>query len=200
MIYVLNFRESAPDNSIEINTTSRSNSWSKGLSPFILVGGKTWTGDFAYNVENMWQYSKVYPIHTTNKEPNDDYYKWAKDGWNSKYANRYPMGKNARPLYSIWKNQKLEYLEAKEKLYIPMYYRSVINTEAFDKLKELYKECLITGKNLVLRDFDAYNHHELKLSYKEVVRNPKKKFGHAFVLAMILEDVIKIEKNNLIIC
>lgn len=194
MILVLNFNEIAPINSVEINTTSRSLNWSKGLSPFYLTGGRTWTGDWAENVENMWQYSKVYKEHITDNEPNEKYFEWAKQGWSKKRADRYPMSKGSIPEYSLWNNEKLNYLDAKEYLYIPMYYRSVIRTQAFRTLKVIYDVSLLDNKHLILRDFDAYNHHKLNLSYKEVIRNPNKRFGHAFVLAMMLEN--KLQKNS----
>jgi len=198
MILVLNNSETAPQGALDINVTSRSTTWSRGLSPFIIEGGKTWTGDFAENVENMWQFCKVYACHAdSNGEPTDEYFIWAKRGWKSKVGIRYPMNKGAIPLYSYWNGKKYDYLDAKEKLYVKMYFRGVKDTEAYKKLEELYKECLKTKTTLVLRDFDAYNHVNLKLSPYEVLKHPTKKFGHGFVLMFMLMELLD-EKGNFI--
>ena len=42
---------------------------------------------------------------------------------------------------------------------------------------------------LVLWDFDGYDHHELGMDLKEVLNDPERKMGHAFVLAMILGEL-----------
>jgi len=39
---------------------------------------------------------------------------------------------------------------------------------------------------LILRDFDAYDHVMIRWSLTEVLNNPDRKMGHAFVLAMML--------------
>jgi hypothetical protein len=198
MILVLNNSEKAPDNALDINVTSRSTTWSRGLSPFIIEGGKVWTGDYAKNVENLWQYCKVYENHVdSNGDPTKEWFDWAKKGWNTRAGVRYPMGKGAIPLYSYWDGKKYGYLDAKEKLYVKMYSRSVCRTEAYKKLEELYKDCLKENTTLVMRDFDAYNHVNLKLTPYEVLRHERKKFGHGFVLMFMLLGLLD-EKGNFI--
>ena len=198
MILVLNNSETAPQGALDINVTSRSTTWSRVLSPFILKGGKTWTGEEAWTVEGIWQFCKVYECHVdANNEPMEDYFIWMKRGWKAKTGIRYPMGKGAIPLYSYWNCRKYSYLDAKEKLYVKMYFRSVRTTEAYKKLEELYKECLKSKTILVLRDFDAYNHVNLKLTPYEVLRHPTKKFGHGFVLMFMLMGLLD-ERGNFI--
>ena len=67
-----------------------------------------------------------------------------------------------------------------------MYARAVRKTSGFAKLKEL----LGGEKDLYLRDFDAYQHKKLGMSYTDVVNLESRKMGHAFVLAMMLEKVL----------
>lgn len=191
-LYVLSYRDRIPaSDPLIIETTSRATGWSRGLSPFVLPGGSTWTGDFAKNVENLWQYSKVYSQHADFEgNPTDAWLKWAKAGWASNKADRYPMGKNAKPLYSYWNGHKLGYLDAKRHLYVPMYARSVTQSQAYQRLKQEYKTCVDTDRDLVLLDFDAYNHHNLDYTYDDVLNSADNKFGHAFVLAMLLEDAL----------
>ena len=49
---------------------------------------------------------------------------------------------------------------------------------------------MLIERDLYLWDFDGYNHKELGLTYDEVINNPDRKMGHAFVLGMLLEGFI----------
>jgi hypothetical protein len=82
-----------PEDAILINTTSRSTNWSKGLSPFIVEGGHLYGNYYAKNIENLWQFSKLYSeFADENGDPKPEYFIWAQKGWNSFYGQRYPMG------------------------------------------------------------------------------------------------------------
>lgn len=167
-----------------INTTSRSKNWSKGLSPFFLGPVKLYGDYTAKNVENAWQFSKVYPqFADENENPKDDYFRWAEKGWSDSYAQRYPMGKGRKPLYSYWNGEKLGYIEARKKIYAPVYAKAVVRTEAFKKLLDLH----LSGESYVLLDFDGYDYVKKGMTLSEVMNEPKEKMGHAFVLAMLLQ-------------
>ncbi|MGR3295898.1 MAG: DUF6939 family protein [Candidatus Bathyanammoxibius sp.] len=153
------------------------------LSPFVLGPVKTYEGMSARNVENAWQYSKVYARHAKEGEPTVEYYPWRDDGWANERAIRYPMGKGAVPEFSLWDGRKLGYVEARKAIYAPVYAKAVEDTEAFDMLRKLYDQ----PGALILLDYDAYDHHALGMHLTEVIDNPKRKMGHAFVLAMMLE-------------
>jgi hypothetical protein len=185
MIKIIGPKE--PRNKFAINTTSSSTNWSKGLSPFFLGPVLLYTPFKSLNVENAWQFSKVYKKHCDgNGNPTDEYFKWAVNGWNSSYAYRYPMGKGAIPEYCYWDGKKLDYIQARKEVYVPLYSKAVRNTEAFKKLEELYKE----KGNLILFDFDGYDHDSLNMSLTDVINCTNKKMGHAFVLKMILEKIL----------
>jgi len=47
-----------------INTTSSSDNWSRGLSPFFLGPCKCYGFHVSKNIENTWQFSKTYKCHT----------------------------------------------------------------------------------------------------------------------------------------
>lgn len=167
----------------EINTTSSSDNWSKGLSPFFLGPCKLYNGYTATNVENAWQYSKVYPEHVDAKgDPTAEYFKWAEAGWSRIRADRYPMGKGNIPLYSYWDGKKLDYIEARKKIYVPLYKKAVAQTYAYLLLVDFYKK----NKTVSLFDYDGYDNTRVGLSFEDVLNNPTRKMGHAFVLAMML--------------
>ena len=95
------------------------------------------------------------------------------------------MGKGVLPLYTYWGGKKLTYLEARKKVYIPLYAHTVAETWAFWKLRELYQE----RGSLTLWDFDGYDHLALGMTLKDVVNCPDRKMGHAFILAALLEGL-----------
>jgi hypothetical protein len=167
-----------------INTTSSSMlHWSKLLSPFYLGPVNLYGDHVAKNMENAWQYSKVYFCHADlNYNPTLAYWDWAKKGWNSEWAQRYPMGKNKKPLYSLWEGEKLGYIEARKQIYIPLYKQAVENTDSFKYLQQLYR----FEKELTLFDYDGYDYLALGMTLEDVLNNPNRKMGHAFVLAMLL--------------
>lgn len=167
-----------------INTTSGSEKdWQRDLSPFHL-GPIDLYGEYtAYNLENAWQFSKLYAVHSNvDGSPSEDYWRWAKMGWVDIIARRYPMGKGAKPICAIWEEERLDYIAARKRIYAPLYAEAVVKTNGWKRLKEIYEN----EKVLVLRDFDAYEHEKLGLNYSQVLNLPSKKMGHAFVLAMLL--------------
>ena len=169
-----------------VNTTSTSKEeWSKGLSPFFLGPIPLYSNLVAENLENAWQFAKVYPDQVKDDKILRKYYDWALKGWADKRAHRYPMGRGAIPLFSLWKKQRLDYIEARKQIYMPLYKEAVVKTEAFKKLVEIYKE----HKNIVLFDFDGYDYLGINKSLDEVLNDPKNKMGHAFVLAMLLSEI-----------
>ncbi|MFA5313440.1 MAG: hypothetical protein WC375_09030 [Methanomassiliicoccales archaeon] len=170
-----------------IVTVSKSKTWSRGLSPFILGPCKLYDGNISKNMENAWQYSKVYPEFLVNGVVSDAYMDWAKRGWDRQEAHRYPMGKDARPLFSLWSGQRYDYVPARKKIYIPLYYKAVRHTEAFKRLQEHYERSKRDNLDLYLVDFDAYRHKSMGRTYRDVINDPNRKMGHAFVLAMMLE-------------
>lgn len=184
MIHVIKPNFSVPEGAFVINTTSHATGWSRSLSPFV-VGPIKMYGDYmSFNMENCWQYSKVYEYYTDkNGDPDERYFVWAKEGWLNKRANRYPMGRDAKPLYSYWDGKKLPYTQARREIYIPLYAKAVSKTAAFTKLKETYEGC----SEIYLQDFDAHNLTPGTFEYWDLVDNPNIKFGHSYVLAMLLE-------------
>ncbi len=196
MITVISLFEKQIDPAgVYINTTSKSPiQWTTELSPFHLGPCDLYGKYISKNMENGWQFSKVYDCHIDEDgDPTDDYFKWAEKGWNDTFAHRYPMNKGAIPQYSYWNGNKYGYIDARKNIYAPLYAKAVVKTKAYSKLKELVD----SGKPVYLLDYDAYKHRELNMSLTDVLNYPKKKMGHAFVLMILLTNDVALQQCKL---
>jgi hypothetical protein len=195
-IYVLprwtkNLKERFPQ-AVVIDTTSSGGEF-RQLSPFVLGPCLTYVpGLMAQNFENLWQYSKVYKEHVmlagadmTQAAPSGEWYNWRNEGWTNPRAVRYPMGKGAKPEFSWWNGRKLTYVQARKDIYAIQYFANVINTDSYSRLRVLSRT-----RDLVLLDYDAYDHRALGRTLVDVINDPNRKCGHAFILAMILTGVL----------
>jgi len=177
-----------PYGGIEVDTTSGSGGY-RELSPFILGPIDLYGNIHSENFENLWQFSKVYREHVDYKgDPLPLWYSWRDSGYLTKRAIRYPMGKGRYPLYSYWLGKKLSYIEARKQIYAPIYAENVIKTKSFISLQTL---CNDYKRPIILRDFDAYDHLKEGKTLKDVINDPNRKCGHAFVLMMILTNQLE---------
>jgi hypothetical protein len=185
-LYVCSFWEKTPStNAIAIDTTSRSKSV---FSPF-LSGCRAPLK--ANCMENAWQYSKVYPQHNDGGKPNKEWSLWHYEGLNKTWADRYPAGKGAVPLYTWYNNQQLSYVEARKALYVPLYRDMIANNKAAQyAIGKIIKQ--LETKDVYLKDFDGYNDPDK--TFDEIINDSKKKMGHAFILREIILE--KIETNG----
>lgn len=178
----------------------------KGLSPFYLGPIGCYDGLVAQRFERAWQCAKVYPwMVGTDGNPDERYFAWrdemwAKEGFADKREIRFPAGKGnvGKCLYAWWKVggefRKLGYVAGRKEIYIPLYAKAVVKTEAYRRLCELRD----AGKNLMLIDFDGYNvhHPHYNFTYNDAIHCPILKMGHGFVLAMLLEGLITVDENG----
>jgi hypothetical protein len=133
ILIVVGPKDSIPDGFSVINTTSQDKiGLGKYLSPFYLGPVKLYENNIAKNLENAWQFSKVYSNHFNELENKikEDYFVWSKKGWSDNFTHRYPMGKGLKPLFSFWKtfnketqiweDVHLDYISARINIYIPL--------------------------------------------------------------------------------
>lgn len=184
-------------------TSTTKEKWCSEFSPFFLgpielyrnpADGTMYT---AKNMENAWQFCKVYGQFTDadGRSPSAAYWQWAVRGWNDTKPHRFPLGrKGVKPLYSLWEGKRLNYIEARKTIYAPLYAKYVEQTDAYRKLKELYEQhCYGKAdgeeeRPMALLDFDGWDHLGQGYTLEEVIDLPKPKMGHAFVLAGLLEN------------
>ncbi len=192
LIKVLSLKDKAPKGfDLDITPVSKDDEWGS-LSPFHLGPCRTPDGVMFMNMENLWQYSKVYEDHLVNSndifhgEISRDWWEWHLKGSVSKQAHRYPMGKGAKPLFSKWGNLRLSYISARKQIYVPEYAQLVIHEKKFKTLLKEYKK----GAKIVLRDYDTYDiqkaYPDVRNPWLTAIQNENAKFGHAFVIALAL--------------
>ena len=194
-LITISYKDELPDGYREINCTSQGTDKYRQLSPFMRSDIYCYDNLFAKNVENAWQFSKVYPEQDNSGVPSKEWFKWRDNGFNDTFAHRYPMGKGKIPLYSYWDNKKYDYITARKNIYFPLFEKSIETHEVFLELLEDYKN----GDMLAIRDFDVYRFDLMKMTFEKVVNNPKKKCGHGFVLYnMLIKNKTKNKKTDII--
>src|SRR5581483_8011910 len=168
-----------------VNTVSRTpGDWQSGLSPFLLGPVPLYDGRESFCFENAWQFAKAYRCHIDpSGEPSPEYWKWAARGWADRVAHRYPMGKGSKPEYSYWCGEKLGYIDARLRIYFPLYRDAVAKTQAFSRLLSIYKN----ERVIALFDFDGYSHESMGMTLADVLLNDRRPMGHAFVLKAMLQ-------------
>ena len=180
----------------------------EGLSPFYLGPVECYGGLVSQTFERAWQCAKVYPwTQGADGNPNASYFAWRNEMWamkgfGDKMSIRFPVGKKnvGKCLYSWWKVdgefKPLDYIPARKAIYIPLYAKAVVKTEAYRCLVELRN----SGKNLLLIDFDGYNihHHRYNFTYNDAIHCKWLKMGHCFVLAMLLEGLINVDEKGVV--
>lgn len=189
-VRVISMRDATPDGFERIDCTSRNSALRTFLSPFYLGPVDCYHGLTARNMENAWQYAKLYSEHADeNGQPTADYFRWRDSGWAKQWADRRPMGR-AVPLCSLWVvdgvERMLGYIEARREIYVPLYARAVLSGSSI--ISDL-RTWLATA-SLALADFDGYDHKALGLDYDAVINDPTRRMGHGFVIAMLLDGVL----------
>jgi len=185
-VRTISMRDRANPGEVVVNTTSRSSiTWETGLSPFFLGPCELYGGRIAKNMENAWQFTKLYEDYADEYlEPTDDYWDWAMEGWYDQRVHRYPMGKRRKPICFLWDGEQLNHIDARKRIYVPLYAEAVQKSNAWAMLKKLAETC----NALALQDFDSYDHLPAGKTLTQVLNDPSQKMGHAFVLMMLLTD------------
>ena len=148
----------------------------------------------------IWEHPAEKHIDDVNK-PTLEYWAWRRKGMNTLHAVRYPVGFTGRHQCkgAIWeetvhektpeteldiKSDKfLDYIEARKKIYLPLYLKYVKGKPQFKKLVERYKK----GEKLLILEIDGP--HQESLPYYQETYNVDENW--------IRKDTIEISDNSL---
>ena len=227
---------------VVIDLTSRNpdKEFARQVSPFYVGKVVGTDGATAPNLEVFWQIGKVFEHHDNNGRPNDAYFAYREKMYSAKLGEipkpvmRHPykeFGYNADDmLYWAYYNpergeyERLSYLEARKKVYVPEYAKLVANSDAMKWMKSLVDQ----GKKIALLDFDGFNYYNedaMKIRYrayalkcrqqKRPILRTEKDFtdikdmksainfadtpvGHAFVVKALLQGDLAVEDGKVI--
>ena len=176
---------------IVINLTSRNpdRTFAQQVSPFYVGSVTGPDGASSDSLEIFWQVGKVFPHHDNDGKPSPSYFAYRDDMYSKKQGEipkpimRHPyreFGYEADDMlyWAYWNGEKgeyerLSYLEARKKVYVPEYARLVANSEAFNWMKFLVDQ----GEKIALLDFDGFNYYceeAMKIRYRAYVLKCKK--------------------------
>jgi hypothetical protein len=183
-LHVIGPKDKAPVPGPLVNTTSRSKDFGLAFSPFLSQGILQHGNLRAENVENFWQFTKVYKQHLGKS---DEWKIWRDRGLADKFAHRYPMGKGARAEFAWFNGKKLDYIEAREAIYVPVYEQKL---QRFCQRQVQSLMDMLTVTDVWLWDFDGYKTDK---SFKEVLDDSSKSMGHAFVIKRFVYNKLGVE-------
>ena len=227
---------------VVINLTSRNPDrvFSSQVSPFYVGPVTGPDGATADSLEVFWQVGKVFPHHDTAGQPGEAYFKY-RDEMYGKRMGEIPKPVMRHPYHSFgyeaddmlywayWNGEKgeydrLSYLEARKKVYVPEYAKLVADSDALRWMRSL----LLEGKKICLMDFDGFNYYEdeaMKVRYRAYVLKCKKEkrpivksekdftdikdmksavgfahtpVGHAFVIKALLQGDLEVKDGKVI--
>lgn len=157
--------------------------------------------------ENYWQYSKLFSElgHIDNVgNPTSKWYEFRNKGFRKNKGNRHPIGTKSNDVkfvdakgknhyryysacYSIYFDQKLDYLQSRKLIYVPVYAFLVVKTLAYQELVKL----VTAGESVQILDNDVLpGSHLVTLELlKERINDPVNPFGHGYVLAGLLSGI-----------
>jgi hypothetical protein len=170
------------DFDIIVPAISHSKEW-RSLSPFYLGPCRVRDGMF-HNLENLWQFSKVYTHlgHLSVRNGiTEAWYNWYSRGMKLTEAQRYPAGRYQKPAFSYYRGKRLSYVTARKLIYIPYYAHLAAQTDEFKRIRAEYDK----GARVIIQDFDCY---QTDKPLDEIIEDPLRSMGHGFVLAAMLEQ------------
>ena len=180
------------------------------VSPLLLGPVADFAGEQCVRFENLWQYSKVYPQlghwDAALQKPTPAWYAWRADGFgrlrggkgirtpSEVYDLKQRFGPSGwKPLCSWWNGRALGYLEARRTIFVSVYARALRKHPAMVALREK----LDAGKDILLLDVDGPSIRDYPNGrimdaavYKDALSDTAHIFGHGYVVAAILANVI----------
>lgn len=158
--------------------------------------------------ENIWQFSKVYPsvtaqrdiksgkviwdhpaeVHFRDGQVTPAYLEWRRKGYLNPYPVRYPNGFSGRHtcLGALWQIDgqwvMLDYITARKKIYCQLYVQMASITPAFQELKRLVD----SGHSVQICEMDVRPGEVTEEVLRRELYNSSVPFGHGYVLAAML--------------
>lgn len=151
-----------------------------------------------HNIENLWQFSKVYEsdIDHDTEEPSADWVARRDKGWADPQGYLSVMKKEdviggkgddddtpvIKPRFFMWGNTQLSFLKARRSIFCRAYASLVVKTEGYRKLVAMIQK----GINIQILSDTGYDYAGQGRTLYQCLNDPNQVFGHEFVLAGLL--------------
>lgn len=134
----------------------------------------------AAKVENAWRFSGQY-----EGQSDEEHKLWSLNGfWDAK-GQRYPGRRMDKPKCFRYKGEALSEVEARFKIFAPLYTEAVVKTDAYKALKKLVE----TGGRrdvLYLAGYGSYHYQERHIRMADTIYDAGRDWSHVFILACLL--------------
>lgn len=226
---------------IDLTSRNRDTAFARQVSPFFVGPVTGPDGASAPNLEVFWQCGKVFPHHDGGDGPSPSFFAYRNEMY-GKLQGEIPKPRMRHPYHEFgydaddmcywpyWNStegryERLSYLEARKRVYVPEYARLVAKSSAFKQLKELVDR----GEKIALLDFDGFNYYNeeaMKIRYRAYLLKCKKRkvpillcekdftdikdmrsainfadtpVGHAFVVKALLQGDLEVTESGEVI-
>lgn len=183
--------------------------YAEAFSPLLIGPCLDPFGDEARFFEHLWQYSKVYPQlghwDEEQKCPTEAWHRWRREGYpklgkNGKGYRRPPeiyrlkeRGQDWKPIGLWWDGRLLNYIESREQVYVPVYWK-LVEAKVTQVIKPTLKRGEVVTKGWMVLDYDGpvdedHQEHGMLVTVEALrakLRDPSAPFGHGYVVAAIL--------------
>jgi hypothetical protein len=174
--------------------------FAKEFSPMKLGPVTDENGLTALIFENYWQFSKMWPKadhfkSDTGCEPTSKWYAFREKGFKLNKGKRRPLPVKTYgyPTCSIYNDKVYDYISSRKEIYVPIYRDLIKDLPVMDELRKL----LASGQNIMIIDGDGPpkdqypNGMEINQSnWDQMINDPKYPFGHGYVVAGLLANLI----------
>lgn len=138
---------------------------------------------FIYNLENAWQFSKVYDVDVINNVVQPSFFQRRAKGFADSSPHRRALPKaKATAVAAYWDGKLYDYLTSRY-YYCSMYEQLARLTSAYSELEQLYK----SGVNLQILGYDGRDVEVTESSMKTAFIDTSCPFGHELVLCCMLK-------------
>ena len=142
--------------------------------------------------ENFWQSLKVYTFELdADNEITKEYFIRRRKNFSDSKGHRRVFPKkvleqrNAKVEFSYFDGIRYNYINARKKIYCPMYAEMVQKTRYFKSLKERMEN----GENLLIIGFDGFSFDPKTDDVYQHLNDPTKPFGHEAVICCLLHGI-----------
>lgn len=162
----------------KINITTNGLDGYRYLHPRFIQNVYCYDGLRSSTLETAWHFSQIHKKHDNGGVPNEEYTSWRDFGWGLK---DFRGSKYSPALYTWWDGRRFDNKEARKRIQIPLYERSIIGGEPFETLKREYER----GMPIALMGYRS-DDFSAGIDVKTILNDETKELDMAYIVYNIL--------------